>query len=379
MSKKKKPKSKGQPPKKTVLLHRVLKQHGVGGKQARPVRPRNGTLRNAYKNLISAHVAERMAAYATALQWYDKAVRYAQWQGMTADQLKLVEEAAKHRLVGIQATDTKDKISAFRSALRDYEKACEALKPLVIDPFLELYQQKALAIEERNQTLEQRYGSLLGVLREALKPVMPDGREINLSITLNKEPFRLDSNVPAVVFNRQYAKQLRIQWRREGLLAAALTAAEPISRCAALEKELDAVTHAPTGRYVVVVKKQLAAYHQLMQNLFHYARHINPRLVRRAVVAASPANGEAKPKRSFKGFRPGQREKVDGLFVVGSARANIYSLIKDEKVHTLKELAALPAVVSPVGSTRIIAARGRELQKFDISWPTPDSVQLKFR
>jgi hypothetical protein len=192
-------------------------------------RPKAKDLRMIYKGFITASVQNRIATLAYALQWYDGALPYViQKAGLTPDVQKKLETAVKCRKQAMGTNVDHEKETAFLMALRCYEKACDLLKPPLVDKALDEFRAKQVVLAEKQAKLEQRYGFVVKLLQGAA------GNRIKLEVADAVKPVQYNPSLTTLSYNREAVKSLAEKYKVEGLMPVFIDQLEVLSRHAAL-------------------------------------------------------------------------------------------------------------------------------------------------
>lgn len=341
-------------------------------KPPKPERPRVRDLRAIYKGLVVLDQGQRLAVIAQAMNWYDKALLYTVFKlggQLTAQQAKQYDIATKARGQGLGTNYLREKETAYRTAIRIYEKICVGLEPVKIDDYYSVLDRKEKKLEQKQEKIEERWGDIAQLIQKVLKPTNPQGHVIDIKVGQVKEPYQPDPTLQSITLRRDVAKELNRMRYREGLLPMSLTIIRQISRLCCQEPERDTANNF-TGRYVVSLQKQRTLEHKMLDNLVTFAQSEEAprRLVKQPIAAAAPTNGTgtavAKTPRQ-PGKAPMRGPKVGGYFVQGSDVAWLYTTLSDKNWHPMDELqkkisAKLTGRLRKIDKTgrRSIAAKG---------------------
>lgn len=301
-------------------------------------RPRTKELRKLYRGFITTSILQRVETLKTALQWYDQAwdyvVRRNKKHEATGEQLKLLDTLLKARRLGISSNHQPEKETAFKTAIQIAEKLCKVLHPYPVEKAFAEYEQYRAKVERRRQHLMNRYGSVVGTLEAALKPLSALGEPLKIVVDEVEKDRGFSRSGDEYIISRKAAKQCQDVLRQKGVLPLAVQEAPMLARAAALEDDGE-------GHFKVNAEKQVDAMCSLFANFAAYCS--SPEAPRRLVKsgrvhAAGSKNGTA-PKRA--GGFGGKREKIDGLYVAGSGGAILYETLRDGAWKDMAELQKL--------------------------------------
>ena len=329
-------------------------------KPPKPVRPKTSILRKIMKGLLTASLNNRLASLSYALQWYDSAIPYLlgkQLIKMSADPKNPTKEqaalntAVKCRKLGIGATIDHEKETAFLMALRNYGKACHALKPASVDTYYDMFKNQKVQLEAKQQKIEQKFGSVITLLQKAI------GSRLKLQVADAVKPVQYDSALTSLSYNRDAAKALAIKFRQEGILSVLVDQMDLITRHAALKPD-------GAGGWVYDSAEQLNIVGQVLENFLKFAVSADApkRLVRKAPAPIPAAQGASKatstgstPKRTFAGAKG---PKIGGCYAQGSCGAIFYERLSDGKEWDFVQLFMGVAHAHPVGPLKKMAKDG---------------------
>jgi hypothetical protein len=351
-------------------------------KEAKVDRPSTRELREAYKMLLTPDIGQRIDALVRAMQWYDAAFDYVivhQQSGVaTSEQEKAISVAGKCRLLGQSSGFNAEKENSFFKAVRHYEKALgEPMKAPSIMLFADILKAQEGKLSDRQFRLERKFGSVLGLLQAALKPVSAQGKEIALKAGQIDQPTQTDHELSQVSFRKDFIHKLRRTLRREGLLRVVLDVLDPVASACACEALVDSEGKL-TGGYQTRAVPMMKAQRTLWENLFVWCRtspDVPKRLVRPERTVVAPTDGQ--PAKERKGGFGAGRPKVDGLFVEGSKRAALYVYLRDAQEHKMEDIAKVTYPESAKGVLFRVERRGIKSGRYTIV-QQGDVVRLRF-
>lgn len=363
--------------------HRRTRQPRVKvAKPAKIPRPKVRDLRLVLKGLISVSVQSRIAALAYALQWYDTALPYLVQKGkLPPDGKKKLENAVKCRKQGMGTIHDEEKETAFLMAVRLYEKACVALKPVAVDKFFDLFKKKKVTLEKKQNKLELKFGGILEMLQKAI------GNRVRLQVADAPKAVQYDPALTSLSYNRDAVKQMAQQYRAEGLLAVFVDQLETLSMHAALKPD-------GNGGWAYDPAEQVQVQDELLHSFITFAKSSDApkRLVKGgAFIQKQPkapcaqCNGTGiladgapcavciKAPRPVRTMTKGPR--ILGFLIPGTAIATVYERLKDEQHHDLQTVIAGLTTGDPVGRVKQLQRYGQQKGLYDVTI-TGNSVQL---
>ena len=346
--------------------YRRPRQATVKVPKVKVVKPRTSELSMIYKGYLSADEGQRLAALSYAVLWYDKALEYVLTKNLipASGFKEAVDKAAKCRERALGTNFPHERDTSFRMALKLYEKACEKLSPVKLEPYLTLYEKKQEAMEFTAKRLEARFGQGLLDIQKAMglpfKTVycqpcnrysayqeLPEEckkdhqvQEVPQSLTELKvfdgpNPRRFEPTVGALVYNRAAADLIRQTARVEGPLVAVLKEWNNITKAAAYQKDSQ-------GKWLLNPELLQATRDQAVYNLISWLQSSAApnRLVRRGVLPVQVGANNA--PRAVLGAPKGTPRKRGGPFefTPGSTRRMAYDALADGQWHELKDLKA---------------------------------------
>jgi len=323
-------------------------------------RPKTSQLRKILKGLLTVSLANRLATLAYALQWYDPAILYLMQKKLiklsndpknpTKEQAAL-HIAAKCRKLGIGATIDQEKETGFLMAIRNYEKACHALKPPLVDTFYDLFKNKKEKLESKQQKMEQKFGSVIGLLQKSI------GSRLQLIVADAQKAVQYNPSLTSLNYNRDAAKALTQKFRQQGLLAVLVDQLDVLTRYASLKAD-------GSGGWLYDPNEQIKVIGEVLENFLKFAASPDApkRLVRNlqapvpAAQGASPASSaKGAPKRTFGGSKG---PKIGGVYVPGTCGAIFYERLSDGKEWDLNKLFEGVAHAHPIGPLKKMAKDG---------------------
>lgn len=346
-------------------------------KPPKMVRPSTRDLRNLYRGLVTTDQGQRIARLSAAMQWFDKQglpyVLFKSGGQYTVDQAKYIDRATKCRLLGMGTHSNAEKETAYRQAVKQYEKACDMLQLPALDLFYKDLDVKAQTLQTKQERLEAKFGTITEMLQKALAPTNVDGKPIKIQAGQVSQPFQMDPERQQFTLRRDLIKALRVKFRREGLLAVVRSVIDPLSRMAAMEPEKDAAGN-PTGKYLVLGQKRFEKAMLFLDNLIAYGKLAESpkRMVRKAMAPPDP-NAPQKPKavRPAGAHSPLRGPKLMDAFVIGSDIAKVFTTLSDGKEHSENELQKMITaqlagrlhVIDTVGRTKMAAGPGWRVER----------------
>lgn len=311
-------------------------------KPKRPDRPLGRDLRAVYKGLLTADQGQRLASLAKAMQWYDAAQPYLLFtQGaLTPEQLKDDDVAAKCRARGISSTFNYEKETSFVMALKRYQKIFGKLKPPKIDSYLDMLKENEGRLQEKQERLEQRFGTVTDIIMKALHPVNAEGNPVEIKVGEIQDVMRIDPERSTLTLHRNTVQRLRIKRHREGVLPMLMEVLDPVSRMCSMEPE-KGPDGRPTGKYVLSLQKQKQKIYELLNNVIHYAKQPDsPRRLVRAPLAGVVRERVGAPRAVVpKGPR------IAGVFKPGSISAVMYEILLEQKENKTLVFADLASML----------------------------------
>lgn len=333
-------------------------------------KPKVKELRTLYKRLINPVVANRMAALAEALRWYDQTIDYLGSRGKLGAEAQLAaqEKALKIRRKGASTTSENEREVCYRMALVQYEIVCAGIHPVPVTPYYDQLKQEDAALQAKHAVLGDKYGFVLQTLTAALGPKNAAGQPVQFVVADGTKAKQYSIELNQLVFNRRAAKELRHKVRREGILPVVLDEIATLSRAAALEQK----EQGGKPVYMLDPTKQVAALLSMLEHLRGYIKTMSPKKLVRRVFDGQELDGAVeatadKPKRTGRPIprpRAGE-EKVAGLYVKGSGKAILYELLVDGKEHKLADLQKHLSV-DVRGRLRSLVKKGRETGRWSI-------------
>lgn len=366
-------------------FHRRIKRTPKPGKppkQAAPPRPAVRELKEIYKALYTTDIGQRLASLIKAFHWYELGLMYLAFKYPTdfvsakdpktqqpiivprdPAEAKSMDRAIKSRLLGLNTTYNAEKETAFRTALKLYEKVCAKLEPPGVDLYYAQLDSKAAQMQEKQARMEIKYGTITELLAKALKPVNAQGQPVTLQVGHVQDPYRMDPERSQLTLRRDVVKELRHQFRRQGLLAVVRTVLDPVSRICCMKPKLD-----EAGKqigYEVTWKDMYETSKKLLDNLIAFGAtdEAPKRMVRPAHAAKAMVAGQAKPRvpraPGVGGLRQGP--KLVDAFVIGSDIAKVFTQLADGQEH---DMAALQKMITAQlrGRLRVIHDVGQRKQ-----------------
>ena len=270
------------------------------------------------------------------------------------------------RRLSAQAT-TKKKETCQLTAIRVYEKVCDVLKPPSVDKFFKLYQAKKVGLEQRQARMNQKFGSVVGLLQQAI------GDRVKLEVADAPAPAFYNPALTSMSYNREAAKEMALLYRREGLLALFADQMELLAQHAALEPDgKGGMQYDPT--------KHVKVYEEMLHSFVAFAKtpQAPKRLVRVGYVPSqtqTPAQPGTKPasKGPRAAFARGPR--VGGFLIKGTAIATVYERLQDELEHDLQDVIAGITTTDPVGRVKQLDRYGKRKGTWTVTIKN-DKVQL---
>jgi hypothetical protein len=332
-------------------------------KVAKIPRPKGKDLRMMLKGLLTVSQANRIASLSYALQWYDQALPYMVQKGkLDAKAKKLLEVAVKCRKQGIGTVNDNEKETSFLMALRQYERACVALKPSLVDKFYKQFELRKTKLEAKQQRLENKFGNVTDLLQKAI------GNRIKLVVADAQKPFQYDPGLTSVSYNREAAKALALKYRQEGILPVLLDQLPLLAQHAALQQgtgEQAGTWQYDPARHVAIVEEMLASFIIFARSADAPKRLVQNRVVREPKVKA-PVDPNAPPvQRAARVSAKGPRYL--GFLVPGTAIATVYERLMDEQEHDIKDVIAGLTTSDPVGRVKQLGRYGVEKAVLDLT------------
>jgi len=319
------------------------------------------------KGLITLSIQNRIAALAYALQWYDGALPYLiQKNLLPPDAKKKLEIAVKCRKQAQGTTNDDEKETSLLMSVRHYEKACAALKPVLVDKFYDLYKKKKDVLEKKQNRLTSKFGAVVGLLQKAI------GDRLSLQVADAPKPVQYNPALTSLSYNREAVKEMTQQFRAEGILSVFISQLETLSMYAALKSD-------GAGGWAMDPAEQVQVQQELLGSFLTFAKGADaPRkLVRNGVVKVQQprqpgAPAAPRPPVSTKGPR------VLGFLVPGTAICTVYERMQDELEHNVGDITAGLTTADPVGRIKQLGRYGIQKDLMDVTI-TGNRAQLKFR
>lgn len=323
-------------------------------KVAKLPRPRTKAMRMILKGLMTVSQANRIASLSYALQWYDPALLYLIQKGkLDVNAKKLLVKAVACRNLGIKNTNDNEKETAFLMALRQYEKACVALRPPAVDKFYNQFNAKKVRLEAKQQKLENKFGNVVQLLQKSI------GDRVKLSVADAQKPFQYDPGLTSVSYNREAAKALAIKFRQEGILAVFADQLPILAQHAALQQgtgEQAGTWQYDPARHVAIVEEMLGSFITFAKTVDAPKRLVQNRVVREPKIKVPVQPGQPAAPRAPRASLKGPRYL--GFLVPGTAIATVYERLMDEKEHELKEVINGLTTGDPVGRVKQLGRYG---------------------
>lgn len=346
---------------KRMKQQRVKKQRVP--KPVKIARPKIRDLRVILKGAITVSLQNRIATLGYALAWYDGAIPYLLQKGLLApDARKKLELAVKARKQGMGTNQDHEKESAFLLAVRLYEKACAALKPLAVDKFYEKLAARKQALEKKQERMEQKFGNVVGLLQKAI------GDRIQLEVADAQKPVQYSPSLMSLSYNRDATKQMAEQFRKEGFLPVFVNQLDVLARHAALQPDGQGGWSYDPERQVKITEELLKAFVEFTRTADAPKKLVKSGLAR---VLKPRTGGIARaPRGSTKGPR------YLGFLVPGTAIGTVYERLMDEQEHELKKVIEGLATGDPVGRVKQLGRYGAQKGKYTVTI-NAGKVQLK--
>jgi hypothetical protein len=294
-------------------------------------RPKTKDLRILYKGLLSVSGGNRISTLAYALQWYDSALPYLiQKKLLSVDARPKLDKAVKCRKQGIGTTNLHEKESSFRMAIRLYEAAAAALKPVSVDESYKKFDEMKDHLEQRQKKMEEKYGQVIGMLQKAV------GNRFKFELADAQKPVQWNPELTTLTYNSEAAKVLALQLREQGFLPVFLEQLDYLVRHACLEPDPDP---SKQGGWVYYPAKHVEIMNDLLKEFVKFAQspEAPKRLVKDGAPRPLPAQG-SHATGAPRGPRPGLRGvKVDGLwFTLGTDQDIVYKRLLNQQVWNLR-------------------------------------------
>ena len=300
-------------------------------------RPRAKELRKLYKGLLTTSIVHRVEVLKIVLQWYDQALEYvkdrhSRKEAWSREQVSSEDKLMKARRLGISSNKQPEKETAFRTAVKIAEGLCAKLHPYPVDKAFAEYELYRQRVEKRRSRLTARYGPVMAMLQVALSPVSSDGEPLRLLVDDVEKARGFSRSGDEFMYSRKTAQQCQGLLRREGLLSLVVQELGPLSRAASMEDDGE-------GHFKVNLERQEAMLYQLLLNFKKFC--MGPDAPRRLVKAGF--DGQPRAVRKGGGGFGKAREKIDGLYAVGSGIGLLYERLKEgnwEDIAVLQKMTA---------------------------------------
>lgn len=343
-------------------------------------RPKVKNLRMVYKGILSVSIGDRIAALHYGLQWYDGVVTYllskkliplAPANQPTPEQKRLAL-AVKARNQAAGTTIDFEKESALLLAIKSYEIACAAIKPIKVEKFYDLFNKKKAVLEAKQQRLEQKFGAIFGLMQKVV------GSRFKITTIDAQKPMQYNPNLTTLNYNREASKALALQYKAEGFLPVFASQANVFARNASLQPD-------GAGGFLYDAEKHNESLVALMVDLVAFLKTSDaPRkgqLIRNGVAPAPQAPKAPRvpgAPRAAAGPR-GKGPRVLGFIIPGTAIHKAYENLADQQWHTMA--AAIVGVnnADPAGRVKQLQRYGREKGTFDVEFDATKGVRLQLK
>ena len=310
-------------------------------------RPRAKELRKLYKGLLTTSIVHRVEVLKTALQWYDQALEYvkdrhSRKKAWSREQVTSEDKMMKARRLGILSNKQPEKETAFRTAIKIAEGLCAKLHPFLVEKAFAEYELYRQRVEKRRSRLAARYGPVMLMLQAALSPVSSEGEPLRLVVDDVEKARGFSRSGDEFMYSRKAARECQDILRREGLLPLVVQELGPLSRAASMEDDGE-------GHFKVNLERQEAMLYQLLLNFKKFC--MSPDAPRRLVKVGFDGQPRAVRKGTGGGFGKA-REKIDGLYAVGSGIGLLYARLKE---GNWEDIAALQKMTSANVRSRLEA------------------------
>lgn len=332
-------------------------------KPPKPTKPRTKDLRAHLRGIISPLAAYRIEAMSKAFQWYDIAKDYVLFKSkgiLDPKAAKNFDLAVKCRKQGIGTNSEAEKETSFRTALKFYEQFCAILRPPTVAKFYEVYEKKKVKLDKKHDSLQDKFDNVIEVLMKSIMPLSHDGGMLSIVAGDIESARKTDPNLRQIIYSKDTLKRLKTDIRMRGVLPVVLEELPYFAQAKGLE-------HTGDGKFLLNPVKKMEAMELYLRNFVHYCTSPDApnRLVKKAggvVRTESATPGAPKAPRAP---RASNKERVDGLFAVGSVRAVLYQALLDGNWHDKKDLKKLvgTGVEHPI---MIIGEKGARMSLFTI-------------
>jgi hypothetical protein len=332
---------------------------------SKPVKPKVKELVAAYKRLLNGNVQARVQALYDAINWWDAAImKFLSQKPMEASQLVTYEKGNKARALGMQGITEDERESGLLMALRQYEKIWAAAYQVpVVEDYFKRYQAVAIKLAAAEAALQVKYNELLVALNVAF---LPTGIQFAVQ---KSDVARQFDGVKTILLSQALAKVLITKQRAEGLLSVLFSEASTVIKAASIERD-------DQGRATINVQKTLTVVPQLLGSILQFCDGIPRAKVFRAApvtleasvngaVAAKPSRPVADPNRVRTSHASGAR--VGGVFQAGSAMAELYTRLVNQKPWSITDATAGLNVSSPLGRLHAMVKIGAANHKWTVT------------
>lgn len=343
--------------------------------------PRQSELKEIFKKLITANISNRIAALGEALDWWDNAQKnFLTNSKLEPQQIKLMSLALKSRNLAIGAGTEPEKEQALLTALKLVEKIW--VKKLVIThvEYYKKYEENKVTLEAKEKAYAERFQAITEAIDSAFKDL---GLTYQVVKNTTQGGIREFDGEGKVLLTLNLAKELREKYKTEGLLPVLFSEAQYAMQCAGVDKINDPDNPGQT-KHVLSYKKMVEAFPKVLEGILTYMANLPKNKIFKGYngslqataptvaqttttkvhtpkVKSSSGSGQTRAHGSRKGT------KVGGRYAPGSAMAELYTRLSDQKPHSISDLTKGLSVNNPMDRLRYLMKHGKRSGNWQIT------------